>query len=70
MKAFNDAGTHASYYFANVAWNLVHNQPDDARKWLASAANIYPARKQAIYSSMLIEMGYLPLKTSAEATKP
>ncbi len=68
LDAFNKVGSHASYYFANVAWSLVHNKTDDARSWLTSAVHIYSPRKQAVYSSMLVEMGYLPLKPAADKT--
>ncbi len=59
--ALNDAGTNASYYFGNVAWYLYHGQTADAREWLASAARIYTSQKIVLYSTSLMQLGYLPL---------
>jgi tetratricopeptide (TPR) repeat protein len=62
---FNKVGGNASYYFANVAWNVYHKKPDDARTWLDSAMRIYPSQKVSLYSSSLQELGYLPLPPPA-----
>jgi Tfp pilus assembly protein PilF len=51
----------ASFYFAKAAWALYHKQPDDARTWLNSAANIYSQAKFKVYSASLFDLGYLPL---------
>jgi tetratricopeptide (TPR) repeat protein len=61
LAAFNAVGSDASYYFANIAWSLVHQQTSDARDWLDSAARVYPQAKFALYSSSLVDLGYLPL---------
>lgn len=61
LDAFNQAATHASYYFSNVAWDLYHKKPEDARGWLNSATNIYAPNKVAVYSVSLHDLGYLPL---------
>lgn len=66
LDEFNQAGVNASYYYGNAAWNLVHKKPQEAKSWLVSARHIYSERKQAIYSAMLEEMGYLPLPPSLE----
>ena len=65
LKAFNDAGSNASYYFANAAWSLYHKNIDDARQWLVSASNIFAARKFAFYAEPLRQMGYLPIPKPA-----
>lgn len=67
LEVFNQAGSNASYYFGNAAWNLVHKKPEEARGWLVSASHIYPDRKQAIYTSILNDMGYLPLPPPPDA---
>ena len=61
LAAFNQAASGASYYFGNASWDLVHKKPEEARTWLMSAGNIYPARKHLQYMTVLKEMGYLPL---------
>lgn len=61
LDVFNQVESHASYYFANAAWDLFHNKPEDARGWLNSATNIYTPNKVLIYSISLKDLGYLPL---------
>jgi tetratricopeptide (TPR) repeat protein len=61
LNLFDKAGGNASYYYANAAWLLFHDRPDDARSWLQSAWRIYPRRKCYNYESTLDELGYLPL---------
>ncbi len=61
LAAFNDVGSKPSYYFANAAWALFHKKTEDARGWLASAANIYAPQKNSLYASSLVDLGYLPL---------
>lgn len=61
LDAFNQAGTNASYYFANIAWFLYHKKTNDARDWIKSAKNIYQPYKFDLYSATLIELHYLPL---------
>ena len=68
LDVFNQAGSNASYYFGNAAWNLVHKKPNEAKSWLVSASHIYPERKQLIYTSILNNMGYLPLPPSVDDT--
>jgi tetratricopeptide (TPR) repeat protein len=59
---FNKVGSHASYYYANVAWDIVVNKnPDDARTWLISANTIYAPEKNNLFSKSLVDLGYLPL---------
>lgn len=70
LDAFNDAGSKASYYFANAAWDIVHKNYDGARDWLASAGRIYAPRKNAYYAEALIYLGYLPLPKSATQAPP
>ena len=61
FDAFNKVGSHASYYYANVAWDVFHHNTDDARTWLISASSIYSAEKNNLFSKSLIDLGYLPL---------
>jgi tetratricopeptide (TPR) repeat protein len=63
LEAFNQVGGNPSYYFANVAWDLVHNKTEDAASWLKSAKYIYADSPQKItrYTSSLSSLGYLPL---------
>jgi hypothetical protein len=61
LDEFNQAGTDASYYFANIAWFLYYKKTDHARDWLNSAYHIYEPYKIDLYSSTLTELGYLPL---------
>jgi Tfp pilus assembly protein PilF len=65
LDALNQAGTNASYYFANIAWDVVHHNFDDARSWLASADNIFSVQKNGFYAASLIDRGYLPLPPPA-----
>ena len=59
LDVFNDVMGTPSYYFANAAWSLAHNNIDEARSWLQSAYRIYPQRKNAVYAQTLHDMGYL-----------
>lgn len=61
LEAFNQEGTNASYYFANVAWCLYHHKTEDGRKWLLAAAKIYGPGKIGVYINSLLDLGYLPL---------
>jgi Tfp pilus assembly protein PilF len=61
LDVFNQAGTEASYYFANIAWFLYHKKTDEARDWLKSATHIYEQYKIDLYTATLTELGYLPL---------
>jgi Tfp pilus assembly protein PilF len=61
LDVFNDAMGNPSYYFANAAWDLYHKNVDDARSWLVSASNIYPAGKFTMYGQSLRDLGYLPI---------
>jgi len=66
FDSFNQADSNASYYFANVAWYLYHQKTEEARKWLLSAAKIYEPHKLSVYSSSLVDLGYLPLPPPAQ----
>jgi tetratricopeptide (TPR) repeat protein len=59
FDAFNQAGSHPSYYYANATWNFYNKQPKDAQSWLTSAANIYPAKIIHFYSATLEALGYI-----------
>jgi tetratricopeptide (TPR) repeat protein len=62
LAVFNAAKDNASYYFGNVAWDLLHKNISGARDYLQSAQAIYAPNKVRLYESNLIESGYLPLK--------
>ena len=62
LDAFNQVGSNASYYFANVAWNLYHKKEDDARSWMISAVRIYAPGKVRLYATPLVDLGYLSTK--------
>jgi tetratricopeptide (TPR) repeat protein len=62
LAVFNAAEDNASYYFGNVAWDLLHKNISGARDYLQSAQAIYTPNKVRLYESNLIESGYLPLK--------
>jgi len=59
LEAFNQAGSNASYYFANVAWLLNQRKEDEARDWMQSAVKIYSPTKVHLYATPLVELGYL-----------
>jgi Tfp pilus assembly protein PilF len=61
LAAFNSAGKNPSYYFGNIAWDIVHHNFDDARGYLKSARYIYHPGVARLYATNLIELGYLPL---------
>lgn len=65
LEAFNQAGTNASYPFANAAWCLYQHKTEEARTWLTSAAKIYEPYKLGVYASSLNDLGYLPLPPPA-----
>jgi Tfp pilus assembly protein PilF len=65
FDAFNQTGSRASYYYANVAWSAFHHNTEDARSWLTSASHIYSAQKNGLYSKSLFDLGYLPLPPPA-----
>ncbi len=57
LAAFNEAGSNASYYFANAVWSLAHGKKDEANGWLNSAHNIYSPSKFSLYEEGLIGLG-------------
>jgi len=67
LDALNQVGGNPSYYFGNVAWNLVHHKPADAADWLKTASRIYAQSPQkfANYTHSLISLGYLPIHLSS-----
>jgi hypothetical protein len=60
LDAFNQVGSNASYYFANVAWSAAHEKTDETRDWLRSGLDIYSPTKVRQYTTSLIDLGYLP----------
>jgi len=67
LDVFNATMGNPSYYFGNAAWDLYHNNLDDARSWLVSAYRIYPQRKNAYYAQSLHDLGYLQKLDTAPA---
>ncbi len=61
LAVFNDAGSDASYYFANMAWSFYHKKNGDAQNWWQSAVQIFSPQKLQIYAKPLIEHGYNPV---------
>jgi len=61
LDAFDVVGAKPSYFFGNVAWQVVHRRPEDARSWLNQAEQIYEPQRAHLYLSSLEELGYLPL---------
>jgi tetratricopeptide (TPR) repeat protein len=59
-----DEETGPSYFFGQAAWDLVHKNPEEARSYLTSAQNIFPAGKNQFYAASLHDLGYLPLPPS------
>lgn len=59
LAEFNREGIGASYYYANAAWDLYHHRLEEARPWLNSAARIYSKEKNDLYTSTLIDLGFL-----------
>jgi Tfp pilus assembly protein PilF len=60
LAAFDEVGSHASYYFANAAWSLFHQKNEDAQGWLTSASHIYAPQKYKIYLDALSSIGNPP----------
>jgi Tfp pilus assembly protein PilF len=56
LDAFNDVGSNASYYFANLAWSLYHKKLDDAADWEKSARAIYSPEKFNLYAESLMNL--------------
>ncbi len=65
LNAFNQVGSNASYYFANIAWSLHQKKDDDARDWMSSATRIYAPDKVHIYATPLVYLGYFSKAPSA-----
>ena len=59
LAVFNQIGSEASYYFANVAWSLYHNKSDAAQDWWQSARQIFTPEKVNLYAKPLIDLGYI-----------
>jgi hypothetical protein len=59
LAVFNQIGSEASYYFANVAWSLYHNKADSAQSWWQSATQIFGPDKVKLYAKPLIDLGYI-----------
>lgn len=62
--AFDVVNVQPSRYFSMAAWYLVHKDPEGARSWLVSAANIFPSARISNYAIPLRDLGYLPLPPS------
>ena len=62
LAVFNAAGEKPSYYFGNIAWDVVHHNTAGARDFMNSAEAIYQPLKADLYTINLVELGYLPLK--------
>jgi tetratricopeptide (TPR) repeat protein len=63
FAVFNQAGSEASYYFANVAWSLYHKKPGDAQNWWQSAVQIFAPDKVQVYARPLIALGYIKVES-------
>jgi lipoprotein NlpI len=61
LAVFNQVGSEASYYFANVAWSAYHKNQNDAQSWLDSAKNIFAPAKVTQYAQPLVNLGYINL---------
>jgi hypothetical protein len=59
LAVFNQVGSEASYYFANVAWSLYHKKSSDAQNWWQSATQIFAPDKVNMYAKPLIDLGYI-----------
>ncbi len=59
LAVFNQVGSEASYYFANVAWSLYHKKSDAAQTWWQSATQIFAPEKVNLYAKPLIDLGYI-----------
>jgi len=59
LAVFNQVGSEASYYFANVAWSLYHKKSDSAQSWWQSATQIFAPNKVNLYAKPLIDLGYI-----------
>ena len=59
LAVFNQVGSEASYYFANVAWSLYHKKSDSAQSWWQSATQIFAPDKVNLYAKPLIDLGYI-----------
>jgi tetratricopeptide (TPR) repeat protein len=67
LDVFNRAGENPSYYFGNAAWDLFHNNNEEAAGWLKSAGYIYANSPQKFsnYVASLKDLGYWPLHLSS-----
>jgi len=59
LQVFNQVGSEASYYFANVAWSLYHKKSDAAQNWWQSATQIFSPDKVNLYAKPLVDLGYI-----------
>lgn len=59
LDAFNQVGSDASYYYANVAWSYYHKQDDQATDWLQSAHRVFSQDKCGLYEKPLKDLGYI-----------
>jgi Tfp pilus assembly protein PilF len=65
LQVFDSVGENASYYFGNIAWDLVHHQATAAENFMASAEQIYAPQKVELYAASLLQLGYLPLPVAS-----
>jgi len=61
LDHFDEVGAKPSYFFANVAWDAVHKQPEEAGGWLKKGEGLYSPDKTSLYAFSLEQLGYLPL---------
>lgn len=53
-----------AYYYAQAAWAFAHGRNAEARKWIKSAAKIFPADVGSWFARPLYELGWIKEKPS------
>ena len=59
LAAFNKVGAYPSYYYANAAWGMAHNNLKDANNWVRSAQQIFDSLQNEPYLSCLVNINGL-----------
>ena len=47
------------YYYAQAAWEFAHDNPVEAKKWLASGNRIFPPSKHMNFADVFYDLGWL-----------
>ena len=58
-----------TYYYAQAAWAFAHDKKSDARKWIKTAARVYPPEDISWFARILNDFGWIKEKPAPTVDK-